>query len=73
MISMVYDAFTIWFERVRASNVFLHLNWISNDSNDSNPFAARSQEVNELAQAQRLQRFVWEERQETLGADHLET
>lgn len=34
---------------------------------------ATAQEVNELAEAQRLHRQVWEERQETLGADHLET
>ena len=35
--------------------------------------ATAAQEVNELAEAQRLHRQVWEERQETLGADHLET
>ncbi len=35
--------------------------------------ATAVQEVNELAEAQRLHRQVWEERQETLGADHLET
>eukprot|EP00438_Fugacium_kawagutii_P010587 Skav233140 [mRNA] locus=scaffold792:273824:279896:+ [translate_table: standard] len=32
-----------------------------------------AEEVNELAEAQRLQRFVWEERERVLGADHLET